>query len=185
METRDTFPRPDRPDTDVTRRDFLVRAGLFGGALTLFSRTTSIVDGVVRQSAHALHTGPTALAAPAGDLSPLFSGLQWRLLGPFRGGKGITGIRVAVALPKEDFGGNPLNAVPRKLLRHHAGRVCSCHLNPFRGVRLLLPCARAEVTALIVPCLLLSFHVDHRPRRAKRREVLALPRRYQAMPRRA
>jgi len=94
VETRDTFPRPDRPDTDVTRRDFLVRAGLFGGALTLFSRTTSIVDGVVRQSAHALHAGPTALAAPAGDLSPLFSGLQWRLLGPFRGGRtdAVTGV---------------------------------------------------------------------------------------------
>ncbi|HEV2181044.1 MAG TPA: twin-arginine translocation signal domain-containing protein, partial [Gemmatimonadaceae bacterium] len=96
METRDTFPRPepDRPDTDVTRRDFLVRAGLFGGALTLFSRTPSIVRGVVRPSAYAIAGVPTALGAPAGDLSPLFSGLQWRLLGPFRGGRtdAVTGV---------------------------------------------------------------------------------------------
>ncbi len=96
METRDTFPRPEpeHPDNDVTRRDFLVRAGLFGGALTFFSRTPSVVRDVVRQSAHAIGNAPAAFAAPAGDLSPLFAGLRWRLLGPFRGGRtdAVTGV---------------------------------------------------------------------------------------------
>ncbi|MGH7649029.1 MAG: twin-arginine translocation signal domain-containing protein, partial [Gemmatimonadaceae bacterium] len=96
MATHDTPPRPesDEPPThaEVTRRDFLVRAGVFGGAITLFSGTPSVLRGVVRESAHAMAgaahgvAGP-GFAAPGEDLSPLFSGLEWRMLGPFRGGR--------------------------------------------------------------------------------------------------
>ena len=96
VQKHDKLPDPesDRPVIDVTRRGFLVRAGLYGGALTLFSRAPSMVRDVVRHPSNALADAPTALAAPAADLSPLFSGLQWRLLGPFRGGRtdAVTGV---------------------------------------------------------------------------------------------
>jgi photosystem II stability/assembly factor-like uncharacterized protein len=73
-----------------SRRDFLVRAGQAGWALSLFGRRFP-------------HGWPAALAgeAPAGGLAGpqqiagLSPALQWRLLGPFRGGRtdAVSGVR--------------------------------------------------------------------------------------------
>jgi len=67
-------------EVDITsRREFLIRAGALGSALTLM--------------------GPSAARAMLGkrafdangiahqEIAPLYSGLHWRLLGPFRGGR--------------------------------------------------------------------------------------------------
>ena len=67
---------PDLPDTAaLTRRDFLLRAGHLGCAVTLFGPR--------------LGYDVRALARVTGmqQVQPLSSGLEWRLLGPFRGGR--------------------------------------------------------------------------------------------------
>ena len=85
--------RPDASPTDaaVSRRRFLSVAGSVGAALTF----------VAPRFARALHaesapplpmplgTGPAVNAAPmaAADLASFASGVQWRMLGPFRGGR--------------------------------------------------------------------------------------------------
>jgi photosystem II stability/assembly factor-like uncharacterized protein len=73
-----------------TRREFLLRAGHVGGALAmvapglgLFLRTTAAqaatVSGALDAAARIGRTGP--------DVSAISSGLRWRELGPFRGGR--------------------------------------------------------------------------------------------------
>ncbi|HEY3112603.1 MAG TPA: twin-arginine translocation signal domain-containing protein, partial [Gemmatimonadaceae bacterium] len=73
-------------NSKFSRRDFLTRAGTFGVALSIFPPS---VRGMLRPirweraSSESLEHG--ALAAP---VSPdLYSGLRWRMLGPFRGGR--------------------------------------------------------------------------------------------------
>src|SRR5437762_11972993 len=62
------------PSDAFSRRDFLVRAGQFGCALTLLGP-----NGQLR-----LEQLATASGRQAG---PLYPGLHWRMLGPFRGGR--------------------------------------------------------------------------------------------------
>src|SRR5690349_9607607 len=84
---------PQRSDTAdlFSRREFVVRAGSYGAAVTLLpshlrhllERDTNYLG---RNSAHPPLTAP---------VSPdLFSGLRWRMIGPFRGGRvaAVTGV---------------------------------------------------------------------------------------------
>ena len=66
---------------DISRRDFLARTGVAGLGLTMLG------PGIAR--ALPLPAGiPGDRMAPEADaLTPLFSGLRWRMLGPFRGGR--------------------------------------------------------------------------------------------------
>src|SRR5437868_5169450 len=72
-----------------SRRDFLLRAGSAGAALSVFG--PGLADGVfvprtgVAERAIDAGTG-LATAAPQ-QLASAFSGLKWRMLGPFRGGR--------------------------------------------------------------------------------------------------
>ncbi|MDE3172076.1 MAG: hypothetical protein KGN74_03290, partial [Gemmatimonadota bacterium] len=103
----DQAPDAESPSSGVSRRDFLARAGRYGWALglagpfigkSLLPRAIAgrpvaappappskraLADGIVR-------TRP--LGAPVDP--KLFSGLEWRLLGPFRGGRtdAVTGV---------------------------------------------------------------------------------------------
>jgi photosystem II stability/assembly factor-like uncharacterized protein len=81
--------RPILPFNDVSRRDFLLRAGQLGAAMSvavpnleaLFNgdqaRRRALADGVIREV-------PSEYAPQSTDL---YSGLHWRMLGPFRGGR--------------------------------------------------------------------------------------------------
>jgi len=73
-------------DSAFSRRDFLARAGKAGIALSIFPpslRGMLRTSSLGRASTEALSHG--VLSAP---VSPdLFSGLRWRMIGPFRGGR--------------------------------------------------------------------------------------------------
>src|SRR3954470_7379414 len=68
----------------VSRRDFVVRAGQFGALAMLGS---GLVNELAALPAHMppafMHSG----AARAATITDLYSGLRWRMLGPFRGGR--------------------------------------------------------------------------------------------------
>ncbi|MDB4873975.1 MAG: hypothetical protein JWM41_421 [Gemmatimonadetes bacterium] len=73
--------------SDFSRRAFLVRAGQVGGALSIvapgLSRFLRAASGPTERFAPV-----TPLASAGGEASdPLSSGLHWRMLGPFRGGR--------------------------------------------------------------------------------------------------
>ena len=61
----------------LTRRDFIVRAGVTGAALTIAGPRLS--RGLLAQ--------PFDAEERAEALTDLYSGLRWRMLGPFRGGR--------------------------------------------------------------------------------------------------
>ncbi|MGE5101367.1 MAG: hypothetical protein ACM3SX_15370, partial [Deltaproteobacteria bacterium] len=74
--------------TEFSRRDFLLRAGQVGCALSIvrprlsnFLRTSPGLDSSTRA---ALHDGVRVAAQQSAEL---YSGLRWRMLGPFRGGR--------------------------------------------------------------------------------------------------
>ena len=73
-----------------TRRDFLQVAGQLGGALSL---SPLLARGLMAESSRIPHLdyfhadGMRAVPASLGELPNLTSGLQWRMLGPFRGGR--------------------------------------------------------------------------------------------------
>ncbi len=67
---------------EFTRRDFLVRASQVASALSLASPALS---RFLRSAAHA--SPVRANAGASLDLDAIASGLKWRLLGPFRGGR--------------------------------------------------------------------------------------------------
>jgi photosystem II stability/assembly factor-like uncharacterized protein len=71
------MPNP-RQDGELSRRDFLIRAGQLGCAATVAGALT---DDWLARPVHAPPLGRAAI-----DPS-LFSGLRWRMLGPFRGGR--------------------------------------------------------------------------------------------------
>jgi photosystem II stability/assembly factor-like uncharacterized protein len=76
---------PLKPEPVVSRRDFVFRAGQAGIALSILPPS---LRGLLRAppsgaSSEALEHG--ILAAPIS--SDLYSGLRWRMLGPFRGGR--------------------------------------------------------------------------------------------------
>ncbi len=74
-----------------SRRDFLVRAGQAGWALSLFGRR--FPDGWPAALAGEAPAG--GLAAGPQQLAGFSAALQWRLLGPFRGGRcdAVSGVR--------------------------------------------------------------------------------------------
>src|SRR5574340_1477905 len=90
------MPRPDMTadrlelhDEEVTRRDFLVRAGHAGWAVALLGPGAIrrvVTPGQGLSALHAAPDGPAPLATPP-EFASLYSGLRWRLLGPFRGGR--------------------------------------------------------------------------------------------------
>src|SRR5262245_44679781 len=73
-----TNPRDD----GLSRRDFLFRAGQLGCAISV---TGSLLDE--HWIGKAVHLPPNAEATRAAVDPSLYSGLRWRLLGPFRGGR--------------------------------------------------------------------------------------------------
>ncbi|AHG91206.1 hypothetical protein J421_3669 [Gemmatirosa kalamazoonensis] len=67
---------PDLPG--VSRRDFVLRAGQLGAALSLLGPRVTRALGS--------HSAPDA-PPTAAELARLYGGLRWRMLGPFRGGR--------------------------------------------------------------------------------------------------
>jgi photosystem II stability/assembly factor-like uncharacterized protein len=78
---------------DLSRRDFIARTGAAGFALTVFG------PGIAR----ALPSQPADTAA-ADDMAALFSGLRWRMLGPFRGGR-VDAVSGVIGRPNEFYFG--------------------------------------------------------------------------------
>ena len=67
-------------DSQYSRRDFIVRAGQIGGALSVLAPTVRLAGAMVPAGAFA--------ASEYAPIDPtLYSGLSWRMLGPFRGGR--------------------------------------------------------------------------------------------------
>src|ERR1700736_1551300 len=90
--TRLTKAREDEPVKDaptpesiVSRRDFVIRAGQAGMALSIFPPgfRALLRASAPGASSEALEHG--ILTAPLS--TDLYSGLHWRMLGPFRGGR--------------------------------------------------------------------------------------------------
>ncbi|HKC81883.1 MAG TPA: hypothetical protein VKB91_11865, partial [Gemmatimonadaceae bacterium] len=73
-------------EKELSRRDFVVRAGQAGVSLSLFPPT---LRGLLRAPLSGDTTGEAlahgVLTAPVP--ADLYSGLRWRMLGPFRGGR--------------------------------------------------------------------------------------------------
>jgi len=87
------LPSPD--DLFVSRRDFLVRAGQMGGALMITAPALrrALAGRPIPGSTAAQEVGRSVVMD--GPLpESLFSGLEWRMLGPFRGGRvdAVTGV---------------------------------------------------------------------------------------------
>jgi photosystem II stability/assembly factor-like uncharacterized protein len=78
---------------DLSRRDFIARTGAAGLALTVLG------PGIAR----ALPAPPGAEAA-ADDMAAVFSGLRWRMLGPFRGGR-VDAVSGVIGRPNEFYFG--------------------------------------------------------------------------------
>ncbi|MEP7002351.1 MAG: hypothetical protein ABI969_17815, partial [bacterium] len=74
-----------------SRRDFLLRAGQTAAA---FSLASPALSRLLDSAAYAESNGMVRAAAPL-DVSAIASGLRWRMLGPFRGGRvaAATGVR--------------------------------------------------------------------------------------------
>ena len=78
---------------DLSRRDFIARTGAAGLALTVLG------PGMARAL-----PAPTGAAAAADDMAALFSGLRWRMLGPFRGGR-VDAVSGVIGRPNEFYFG--------------------------------------------------------------------------------
>ncbi|HET7565411.1 MAG TPA: glycosyl hydrolase [Gemmatimonadaceae bacterium] len=82
-------------ESALSRRNFLTRAGQAGWAAFVLGPV--LRHGAFPLPVHAPPTVPEANplgASAAGDLTSLYSGLRWRMLGPFRGGRvdAVTGV---------------------------------------------------------------------------------------------
>ncbi|MGH7624048.1 MAG: WD40/YVTN/BNR-like repeat-containing protein, partial [Gemmatimonadaceae bacterium] len=82
-------PEFDLQPSQVSRRDFLVRAGQAGWAVSLLgpSAMHRLLPAAELARDVAAPMRAQAADATATGFAPLFSGLSWRLLGPFRGGR--------------------------------------------------------------------------------------------------
>ncbi|HEX7018954.1 MAG TPA: glycosyl hydrolase [Gemmatimonadaceae bacterium] len=91
---------------DFSRRDFLLRTGQYGLALSIFG--PGVGRTLLASPVHAPLTAATrdhALAsAMAEDIAPILSGLSWRMLGPFRGGR-VDAVAGVPGRPNEFFFG--------------------------------------------------------------------------------
>ena len=107
--------------TEFSRRDFLLRAGQVGCALSIvrpglssFLRTTPAPDA----SLHPL-LGDGVQFASAQQPASLYSGLNWRMLGPFRGGR-VDAVSGVPGRPNEFYFGSVNGGVWKSI---DAGRV--------------------------------------------------------------
>src|SRR6266853_1823797 len=73
------------PETVLSRRDFVIRAGHAGFALSIFPPGLRALLRVAPPSASSEALDHGILTAPIS--TDLYSGLRWRMLGPFRGGR--------------------------------------------------------------------------------------------------
>ncbi|MEP7344996.1 MAG: hypothetical protein ABI877_07010 [Gemmatimonadaceae bacterium] len=110
---------PDEPG--FSRRDFLVRAGQVGGALSLLgpSFRTDILpntSGVPSTALGLAGNGRLSAPAPAADL---YGELRWRMLGPFRGGR-VASVSGVPGRPNEFYFGSVNGGVWKSI---DAGRV--------------------------------------------------------------
>jgi photosystem II stability/assembly factor-like uncharacterized protein len=84
--TEGITPEEDLPSASpVSRRSFLLRAGQVGGAM--FVARSAFGRALRRPPATLAATSPALGPAGAPPPAALFSGLNWRMLGPFRGGR--------------------------------------------------------------------------------------------------
>ena len=98
---------------DVSRRDFLARTTAAGLAMSVFG------PGIARALPLGAGVSGDGLAPATDQLTPLFSGLRWRLLGPFRGGR-VDAVSGVVGRPNEFYFGHVNGGVWKSI---DAGRV--------------------------------------------------------------
>jgi photosystem II stability/assembly factor-like uncharacterized protein len=107
-------------DADVSRRNFLLRAGQLGAAFTvlgpafgnkLFATAVHMPPGAIR--------GADGLATADSPPAELFSQLRWRMLGPFRGGR-VDAVSGVPGRPNEFYFGSVNGGVWKSI---DAGRV--------------------------------------------------------------
>src|SRR5262245_6351022 len=98
---------------DVSRRDFLARTATAGLALSAFG------SGIARALPMMEGVSGNGFEPVADDLAPLFSGLRWRMLGPFRGGR-VDAVCGVVGRPNEFYFGHVNGGVWKSI---DAGRV--------------------------------------------------------------
>ena len=85
-----TYKPNDLPTTDesLSRRGFLFRAGQAGYAMAIIGPSLGGLIGIRSPGSSAeILGGGISDDPPAADLSSFYSGLRWRMLGPFRGGR--------------------------------------------------------------------------------------------------
>ena len=71
----------------LNRRDFLLRAGQVGYAMAIVGPSLENLLWPSTASAEELLAQELLSDAPVADLSRFYSGMRWRMLGPFRGGR--------------------------------------------------------------------------------------------------
>ena len=98
---------------DISRRDFLARTGVAGLGLTVLG------PGIARAFPIPASISGDRMAPAANELTPLFSGLRWRMLGPFRGGR-VDAVCGVVGRPNEFYFGHVNGGVWKSI---DAGRV--------------------------------------------------------------
>ena len=98
---------------DISRRDFLARTGVAGLGLTVLG------PGIARALPIPASISGDRMATAADELTPLFSGLRWRMLGPFRGGR-VDAVCGVVGRPNEFYFGHVNGGVWKSI---DAGRV--------------------------------------------------------------
>ena len=98
---------------DISRRDFLARTGVAGLGLTVLG------PGIARALPIPASISGDRMAPAANELTPLFSGLRWRMLGPFRGGR-VDAVCGVVGRPNEFYFGHVNGGVWKSI---DAGRV--------------------------------------------------------------
>jgi photosystem II stability/assembly factor-like uncharacterized protein len=82
----------DHADAEISRRNFLLRAGQIGGATLVAS--PMLRRAITRSGAEPVARTASAALADAPYAADLYAGLRWRMLGPFRGGRvdAVTGV---------------------------------------------------------------------------------------------
>jgi photosystem II stability/assembly factor-like uncharacterized protein len=106
----------DAPPTaaEVSRRLFLLRAAQVGGAVAMFGPSAARALAPVPGGMVGRTTGPTT-----DEMATLFSGLRWRMLGPFRGGR-VDAVSGVPGRPNEFYFGSVNGGVWKSI---DAGRV--------------------------------------------------------------
>ena len=72
---------------EVSRREFLVRAGQVGVTLSVLGPSGRLLTDIAIPPSAIPDAYAAAATTTAQQVASLYSGLHWRLLGPFRGGR--------------------------------------------------------------------------------------------------